>query len=106
MRSIIAVHVAERLVRLEHRELGVVARRHALVAERAVDLVDALEAADEQPLEVQLGRDAQVQLHVERVVVRHERPRGRAAGDRLQHRRLDLEEAARLHEAADRRDDP
>ena len=56
-----AVDVAERLVRLEHRELGVVADRDALVAEGAVDLVDALEPADEQPLEVQLRRDAQVE---------------------------------------------
>ena len=61
------------LVQLEHGELGVVPRRHALVAEVAVDLVDALEAADDQALEVQLRRDAQEQVEVERVVVGHER---------------------------------
>ena len=36
------------LIELEHRELGVVPRRQAFVAEHAVQLVDALEAADEQ----------------------------------------------------------
>ena len=87
-------------VQLEHRELGVVPGRHALVAEIAIDLVDALEAADHQALEIQLRRDAQVHVHVERVVVRDERPRGRAAGDRLHHRRLDFDEIARVEEVA------
>ena len=63
------VPVAERLVELHHRELGVVAGRDALVAEDAADLVDPLHAADDQPLEVQLQRDPQVQLQVERVVM-------------------------------------
>jgi hypothetical protein len=53
-------------VELEHGELGVVARRQALVAEIAVDLEHALEAADHQALQVQLRRDAQEQVHVER----------------------------------------
>ena len=68
-----------RPVELEHRELGVVLRRDPFVAEVAVDLVDPLEAADHQPLQVQLGRDAQVEVDVERVVVRHERAAPRAA---------------------------
>ena len=68
----------------------------ALVAEVAVDLVDALEAADDQALQVQLRRDAQEEVHVERVVVRHEGPRRRAAGDGLHHRRLDFDVAARV----------
>ena len=88
----LVVHVGP--VELEHRELGVVLRRDPLVAEVAVDLEHPLDAADRQPLQVQLRRDAQVQLHVERVVVRHEGTRQRAAGDRLHHRRLDFEEAA------------
>ena len=41
-------------VELEHRELGVVHRRDPLVPEVAVDLVDALEAAHHQPLQVEL----------------------------------------------------
>ena len=60
--------------------------------------------ADRQPLQIQLGGDPQEQLHVERIVVRLERPRQRAAGNRLHHRRLDFEIPARRHERADRGD--
>ena len=67
--------VAVGLVGLEHRELGVVAGGDALVAEHARHLEHLVEAADDQPLEVQLGSDAQEQVDVERVVVRDERPR-------------------------------
>ena len=56
------------LVPLEHRELGVVLERDALVAEVLAELVDPLEAADDQPLEVELGRDPQVEVLVELVV--------------------------------------
>ena len=56
------VVVRVRLVPLEHRELGVVLERHALVAEVLADLVHALEPADDQPLEVELGRDPQVEV--------------------------------------------
>ena len=74
------VVVAERLVGLEHRELGVVAGVEALVAEDAADLEDPVHAADDQPLERQLERDPQVHVDVERVVVGDERLRRRAAG--------------------------
>ena len=83
-------------VQLEHRELGVVLGRQPFVAEIAVDLVDALEAADDQPLQIELRRDAQVHVQIERVVVRHERPRRRAARNRLHHRRLDFHEIERI----------
>ena len=96
--------VAVGLIELEHRELGIVPRRDAFVAEIAVDLVHALEAAHDQPLEIQLGRDAQKQIDVERVVMRAERPRHRAAGNRLHHRRLDLEIPAAVEELAQRRE--
>jgi hypothetical protein len=92
-------------VGLAHRELGIVPRGEPLVAEVAPDLEHALEAAHQQPLEVQLRRDAQEELHVQRVVVRDERPRRRAAGDGLQQRRLHLEEAAPLQEGPQVRDD-
>jgi hypothetical protein len=96
------VVIPVRLVELEHRELGIVARGNALVAEVAVDLEHLLEAADDEALEVELRRDAQVELHVERVVVRRERPRRRATRNGMHHRRLDLEIAARHEELADR----
>ena len=64
------VVVGERLVQLQHRELGVVPRRQSFVAEHARELEDPVVAADDEPLQVQLGRDAQEQLDVERVVMR------------------------------------
>ena len=63
----------------------------ALVPEVVPDLVHAIEPAHDQPLQIQLVRDAQEERHVERVVVRRERARRRAAVERLQYRRLDLE---------------
>ena len=97
--------VGERLVELHHRELGVVARGDALVAEDPTDLEHSLHAADDQPLEVQLERDAQVQLHVEGVVVGDERPGVGAAGLEVQHRCLDLDEAFGLQRATEAGDD-
>ena len=44
-------------------------------------------------------------LHVERVVVRDERPRRRAADERVHRRRLDLEEAALVEDRAQRAHD-
>jgi hypothetical protein len=71
-------------------------------AEVAIDLVHALETADDKALQVQLGRDAQKELHIERVVMGEERPRQRTARDRLHHRRLDFEVTAAVQKAADR----
>ena len=95
--------VGVRLVPLEHRELGLVLVRDALVAEVLADLVDALEAAHDQPLEVELGRDAEVEVGFELVRVRDERVGERAAVARLEHGRLDLDEALLVEVAADRR---
>jgi trehalose/maltose hydrolase-like predicted phosphorylase len=52
--------IAERLIRFEHREFGIVPAREAFVAEVAADLEQLVNAADEQALEVKLQRDAQV----------------------------------------------
>ena len=98
--------VAVGLVELQHRELGIVLGRNPLIPEVTVDLVDAFDPADGQPLEVELRRDPQIELNVERVVMRDERARQRAAGDRLHHRRLDLEIPAGVQERADRREGP
>jgi hypothetical protein len=76
----------------------------AFVAEVAVDLEHLLEAADHQALQVQLGRDAQEQFHVQRVVVGGEGLGRGAAGDGMHHRRFDLEEAVVHHVIADRLD--
>ncbi len=74
----------------------------ALVAEVPRDFVDALQPADDQPLEVELRRDAQIQVAVQRVVMRHEGARGGAAVQRLQDWRLDLDEAVAVEELAHR----
>ena len=89
-------------VELHHRELGVVPDADPLVAEVAVDLEHALEPAHHQALQVELRRDAQVHLLVQRVVMRDEGLGVGAARDRVQHRRLDLQEAVLHHVGADR----
>ena len=99
--SVLVVRV--RLVPLEHRELGLVLVGDALVAEVLADLVDLLEPADDEALEVELVRDAQVEVGVELVRVRDERLGERAAVARLQDRSLDLDEPARVEVAADGR---
>jgi hypothetical protein len=90
------------LVSLQHRELRVVAGGQPLVPETSVELVDAIEPADQQPLQVQLRSDPEEQLHVERVVMGHEGARKRSAGYRLKDRRLDLGEPSLGEEAPDR----
>ncbi len=97
--------VGVRLVPLEHRELRLVLVRDALVAEVLADLVDALEPSDDQALQVELGRDPQVEIGVELVRMRHERVREGPTEARLQDGRLDLDEALLVEVAADRRDD-
>lgn len=93
------------LIELHHGELGVVAHRNPLVAEVAVDLEDPLEAADHEPLQVQLRRDPEKKLHIEGIVVGHEGTCRGAAGDRLHHGRFHLEEILAHHEFADEIDD-
>ena len=90
------------LVELEHGEFGIVLGADALVAEIAIDLVHAIEPADHQPLQIELRRDAQKQVHVERIVMRLERPGRGAAGDLLHHRRFDFEKAALIKELPQR----
>jgi len=92
-------------VELAGGELRVVGEVDALVAELAAQLVHALQTADDEHLEVQLGRDTHVQVHVELVVVRDERLGRRTAGDGVHHGRLDLDEVAAVEEAANVADD-
>jgi len=90
------------LVPLEHRELGLVLVGEALVAEVLADLVHALQAAHDQPLQIELGGDAQVDVLVEGVVAGNEGLGEGASVARLQDRRLHLEEAGLVQVAADR----
>jgi len=93
-----------RAVELHHGEFGVVPNGNAFIAEVAVDLEDAFEAAYDETLQIKFRRNAQVHVHVERVVVRDERLGVGAARNRVEHRRLNFKEAVREHEAADRGD--
>ena len=62
---------------LNHVEVSIltwiVGHVDTLVSELSSDLVDSVDAADDQHLVVQLRRDTHEQLHVQVVVVSHER---------------------------------
>ena len=95
------VEVGVGLVQLDGGELGVVTGVHSLVAEDAAELVNALDAADDKALERQLGGYTQIHVHIQRIVVGYKGSRRRAAGDGVQHRRLDFHVSAAFQEAAD-----
>ena len=73
-----------------------------LVAIDAAQLVDPLDAAHQQPLQVQLQGDSQVEVDIQGVVMGRKRPGGRPAGDRVQRRPFDLDEPAAGQRVADR----
>ena len=98
--------VAVGLVGLQHSELGVVARTDSFVAIDAPQLVHPLDPADQQPLQVQLQGDSQVEVDVQGIVVGDEGPGGRPAGDRVQRGALYLEVRFGRQRVADRLDDP
>ena len=98
--------VRVRLVPLHLCELGRVLVRVALVAEVLGQLVDLLQASDDESLEIELVGDAQVEVLVEQVRVRDERLGETAAVARLQNRGLHLDEALGVEIRADRADAP
>ncbi len=81
------------LVEFQHRELGVVPRGDPLVAEVAVDLVHAVEPADDEALEEQFRGDAEVEVQIEGVVVGGEGLGGGPAREGLEHRGFHFEVA-------------
>ena len=99
------VVIRVRLIRFHGRELRVVGRVHALVAEDSADFVHALEAADNQALQVQLRLNAQEHGQPQRVVERAEWTRGRADFHRVQHGRVHFQIAAAVEEFAHGGDD-
>ena len=88
-----------RPVGFEHGEFGIVLSRDSLVAEVATDLEHFVEPAYEQPFQIKLRSDAQIQIQAERLVMRDEWFGRGATSEGLQHRRLDLEKTALLEEA-------
>src|ERR1700684_227777 len=90
--------VAVSLIKLEHGEFPLVGCIHSLIAKVAIDLKNAVQPSDYQSLQIKLRRDAKIQIHVKRVVMRHERPRRRATQNRMHHRRLHFHVPSRLEE--------
>lgn len=99
------IHVRIGHVELADRELGIMRQVDPFVPEDTANLVNAVQAPYDELLEVQLGRNAEVQVEVEVVVVRDERLGRRAARDHARHGRLDLEEPEAVEVPADVVDD-
>ncbi|MNH23089.1 hypothetical protein D3C79_829720 [compost metagenome] len=78
-------------------------RGNTFVTEVTVDLEHALEATYHQALQIQLWRDTQVHVDVQRVVVSNKRTSRRTARDHLHHRGFDFHKASAHHEVTDRR---
>ena len=95
------VVVGIRPVELARRELGVVGKVNALISELATNLVDTLQATDNQHLEVQLRSNTHEQVHVQLIVMGDERLGRRTTGDSVHHGRLDLGEIAVIKEVPD-----
>ena len=90
--------VGEGPVRLEHRELGRVARVEVLVAEAPPELVDLLEPTDQESLQGEFDRDPQLELLVEVAGPGHERGRRRAARHGQEDRSFHLQESLPVEE--------
>ena len=99
------VEIGVGAVGLHRGELGVVREVHALVAELAANLKDALHTAHNEALERQLGGNAQVEVAVERIEVRDEGLCVGAAENGVHHGSLDLHVAVGLHVTANQADD-
>ena len=99
------VVVRVRLVELAGRELRVVRQVDALVAELAADLVHAVDAADDEHLEVEFRGHAHKQLLAQVVVPRLKRLCRGAPRQLVHHRGLHLQKLPRVEVAADVLDD-
>src|SRR5207244_8777599 len=86
------------LVELQHGELRIPPPAQTLVAKVAINFVHAIQPADRQAFQVEFRRDSQVEIHVERVVVRDEWPRYGASRDGLHHGSFYFDESMSIHE--------
>ena len=87
-------------VEFEHGELGIMGAVDAFIAKITADLVDAFEATHQQPLEIELEGNAQVEILLELVVMGDKWARRRPAVDGLEDGRLNLKETARVQEVS------
>ena len=93
------------LIELDHREFRVVARGQAFVPEVLVEFVYLGKPPHEQALQVQLRGDAQVERLLQCVVEGLEGSGRSPSGDRVHHRRFDLEETSLIEEGPNPTDD-
>ncbi|CAB5137891.1 unannotated protein [freshwater metagenome] len=84
--------VTKGLIELHHRELGIVTGTNSLIAEHTTDFIDAFHATHNEALEVKFKGDAQVQLHIKRVVMSEERPCMRSTSLNMQNGCLNFDE--------------
>ena len=77
-------------IELQHGELGIMDRRNAFVSEVPINLKHAGEPSDDQALEIEFRRDAQVEIHTEGIMVCDERLGRGASGNGMHHGGLDL----------------
>ena len=79
---------------LQRGEFGAVRGIHTFIAEVTVHLKDAVHATDNRTLEVDLGCNAQVEVHIQRIHMRDKRTCRSATVDDLEHRSLKLDVVA------------
>src|SRR6266700_2882140 len=91
--------IGVRPVGFEHGEFRIVFSRNAFVAEVAADLENLVEPAHEQAFQIKLGRDAQIKIEAERLVMGAKWFGCSATCNGLQNRRLYFQKTALLEEA-------
>ena len=82
------------------------APRDSLVAEYSSDLIHSVKSADDQPLQIQLQRDPQVHIQIQRIVMGQKRTCCRAAHYRLQGRGFHINKSPLIQIIADFPNDP
>src|SRR5260370_10993410 len=94
------VHISICPVKLQHRKLRIVGTIDPFVAEVAIEFIDLFKTTDQQALQVQLRRDASIQIYVERVMVCLEWTCRSTSCLGSEHRRLDFHVAMIFENAA------
>ncbi len=88
-------------VQLDLRKFRIMEATHAFVPEVFGKLVNPVKSTHNEPFQVQLIRDPEVQGHVQRIVESLERPGSGTTVQGLQHRRLHLEISLAIQEMPD-----
>ena len=73
------------------------AGRNAFIPEVSVDFEDTLKPAYYEALQIEFGGNAQLHVHIERIVMSNARPSIRPSRDRMKHGRFDFKESTVNH---------